>query len=332
MAKQKYKKYTNEKLSEAVDLIKRGILTNTQASKRFDIPRKTLGDYLKGKSTLGKKGGQKPYLTPSQDSSLANYVRTATSLARSRVAVSSQNVIDDYFTLLNTTIDKLGLTDKPAQIWNADEAGFGKETEQIKQKIIATTGTKNPYRQQMTDYDHITVSACASAAGPFIPNMLIYTKSLPSGRYASEMPSNWIFSSSENGYITRSLFEDWFSRIDVPTLERNENELKRKAEEQIEKEDGIKRRKEEREAKRLKKVENDKTKRLKSANRKKKLSKTNQSKVIIVPETVNPNTTTIMADVHAVRILQSNQIDVEVMAENQTEIESEELNIELCRP
>ncbi|CAG2219939.1 unnamed protein product [Mytilus edulis] len=110
------------------------------------------------------------------------------------------------------------------------------------------------------------------------------------------------------------------------------NELKRKAEEQIEKEDGIKRRKEEREAKRLKKVENDKTKRLKSANRKKKLSKTNQSKVIDVPETVNPNTTTIMADVHAVLILESDQNDVEVMAENQTEIESEELNIELCRP
>ncbi|CAC5426583.1 unnamed protein product [Mytilus coruscus] len=144
--------------------------------------------------------------------------KTATSLARSRVAVSSQQVIDDYFTLLNTTIEKLGLTDKPAQIWNDDKAGFGKETEQIKQKIIATTGTKNPYRQQMTDYDHITVLACASAAGTFMPNMLIYTKSLPSGRYASEMPSNWIFSTSENGYITRGLFEDWFSRTYLPNI------------------------------------------------------------------------------------------------------------------
>ncbi|XP_071145323.1 uncharacterized protein [Mytilus edulis] len=32
------------------------------------------------------------------------------------------------------------------------------------------------------------------------------------------MPSNWIFSSSENGYITRSLFEDWSSRIYVPNI------------------------------------------------------------------------------------------------------------------
>ncbi|CAC5395166.1 unnamed protein product [Mytilus coruscus] len=146
MARQKYKKYTHEQLCEAVDQIKRGILTNTRASKRFDIPRKTLDDYLKGKRTIGKKSGQKPYLTQSQDSSLANYVkytcergfgltrkvlhivafsivqrtgsssksspskkwcqrfmkrhnlsfRTATSLARSRVAVSSQQVIDNY--------------------------------------------------------------------------------------------------------------------------------------------------------------------------------------------------------------------------------------------
>ncbi|CAC5381218.1 unnamed protein product [Mytilus coruscus] len=218
MARQKYKKYTHEQLCEAVDQIKRGILTNTRASKRFDIPRKTLDDYLKGKSIIGKKSGQKPYLTQSQDSSLVNYVKTATSLARSRVAVSSQQVIDNYFTLLNTTIEKLGLTDKPAQIWNADEAGFGKETEQIKQKIIATTGTKKPYRQQMTDYDHITVLACASAAGTFMPNMLIYTKALPSGRYASEMPSNWIFSTSENGYITRGYLKIGFQEYIYLTL------------------------------------------------------------------------------------------------------------------
>ncbi|CAC5415213.1 unnamed protein product [Mytilus coruscus] len=133
-------------------------------------------------------------------------LRTPNSLQRSRVAVSSQETIDEYFKLLDSTINKLDLQDKPSQIWNADEAGFGKETDQIKQKIISPTGTKNLYRQQMTDYEHITLLACASAAGGLMPNMLIFTKSLPCGRYASEMPKDWFYATAENGYITRDLF------------------------------------------------------------------------------------------------------------------------------
>ncbi|CAG2227287.1 unnamed protein product [Mytilus edulis] len=58
---------------------------------------------------------------------------------RSRVAVSSQETIDDYFKLLESTINKLNLQDKPSQVWNADEARFGKETDQTKQKIISPT-------------------------------------------------------------------------------------------------------------------------------------------------------------------------------------------------
>ncbi|XP_063448186.1 tigger transposable element-derived protein 6-like [Mytilus trossulus] len=143
---------------------------------------------------------------------------TPNSLQRSRVAVSSQETIDDYFKLLDSTINKLNLQDKPSQIWNADEAGFGKETDQIKQKIISPTGTKNPYRQQMTDYEHITLLACASAAGGFMPNMLIFTKSLPSGRYASEMPKDWLYATAENGYITRDLFENWFEKVFIPSI------------------------------------------------------------------------------------------------------------------
>ncbi|CAC5411815.1 unnamed protein product [Mytilus coruscus] len=70
----------------------------------------------------------------------------------------------------------------------------------------------------MTDYEHITLLACASAAGGFMPNMLIFTKSLPCGRYASEMPKDWLYATAENGYITRDLFENWFEKVFIPSI------------------------------------------------------------------------------------------------------------------
>ncbi|CAC5365280.1 unnamed protein product [Mytilus coruscus] len=188
----KYKQYTEEQLVTAINKVKTGLISKSKASKLYKIPRKTLSDYILGKSIIGKKGGPKPYLTKSQDSSLANYVKymsesgfglTRKVLQTFALSVTQKSCpsvqkppskkwcqkffketqiilkdtqfpteisscciitrnIDEYFKLLHSTINKLDLQDKPSQIWNADEAGFGKETDQIKQKIISPTGTK----------------------------------------------------------------------------------------------------------------------------------------------------------------------------------------------
>ncbi|CAC5377335.1 unnamed protein product [Mytilus coruscus] len=191
------------------------------SERGFGLTRKVLQTFALSVTRKSCPSVQKPNSKKWCQKFLKKYklsLRTPNSLQRSRVAVSSQETIDEYFKLLDSTINKLDLQDKPSQIWNADEAGFGKETDQIKQKIISPTGTKNPYRQQMTDYEHITLLACASAAGGFMPNMLIFTKSLPCGRYASEMPKDWLYATAENGYITRDLFENWFEKVFIPSI------------------------------------------------------------------------------------------------------------------
>ena len=129
--------------------------------------------------------------------------------------MSSADVVDQYFKLVDEYVKKLGLEDRPSRIWNCDEVGFGKDTEKTKQKVIAPVGEKNPFRQQVIATDHITMLACANAEGKYIPNAIIYKNCLPNGRYADCIPENWIYSSTQSGYINRDIFTQWFTDVFV---------------------------------------------------------------------------------------------------------------------
>jgi hypothetical protein len=45
-------------------------------------------------------------------------------LDNSRARMSNWTVTNQYFNLLNKTVEDLGLKDKPTQIFNCDESGF----------------------------------------------------------------------------------------------------------------------------------------------------------------------------------------------------------------
>ena len=144
---------------------------------------------------------------------------------RPRVAMSSSDVIDDYFNLVGQHMTSVGLQHHPERIWNCDEVGFGKDTEKTKQKIIAPKGQKNPYRQQVIASEHITMLACANAKGKYIPNALIYKTCLPNGRYADSIPADWLYAATESGYINREIFERWFIDIFVPSINTSSTNL-----------------------------------------------------------------------------------------------------------
>ena len=52
---------------------------------------------------------------------------------------------------------------------------------------------------QMSTVDHITSMTCISACGKVLPNLLIYSKSLPTVTVNDNLPKSWLFASSENG-------------------------------------------------------------------------------------------------------------------------------------
>lgn len=50
-------------------------------------------------------------------------LRKADRLDRRRARMANQTVMDSYFTLLDSTLTKLGIKNKPERIYNCDESG-----------------------------------------------------------------------------------------------------------------------------------------------------------------------------------------------------------------
>ncbi len=136
-------------------------------------------------------------------------LRCPETLSYARAIASSRGVIDDYFDLLEETLVRNDLTNKPAQIFNCDESGFPLSPEAIG-KLIAVKGQKHFWVNSSTEKAQITVLACASASGYILPPMVIYDrKRLTQELTKNEVPGT-IYGLSDKGWINSDLFLQWF--------------------------------------------------------------------------------------------------------------------------
>ena len=128
---------------------------------------------------------------------------------RGRVANATQDIIDDYFDTLQTTLREHGLENKPQCIYNCDEAAvvLNKSSE----RVLIATKSKHCHSLSQGSGQHISVLCCISASGSHIPPLIIYTKSLPAGKsYVKFGPPNASYGYSESGFIDRRMYADWF--------------------------------------------------------------------------------------------------------------------------
>lgn len=112
-----------------------------------DSSRKTLVNLQKGPSDnwWARFKARHPELTS----------RTPDSLDRARVLSATPEAIDRFFSLFEGIITRSNLQEKPHQIWNCDETGFG-DKPQSKEKVLCQKGKRHVYRQQTTTREHIT--------------------------------------------------------------------------------------------------------------------------------------------------------------------------------
>ncbi|XP_060602883.1 uncharacterized protein LOC132755959 [Ruditapes philippinarum] len=144
--------------------------------------------------------------------------RKAENMDNARVSMSSTRMLDNFFPLLKSVLDKYNLKDKPERIFNCDETGFtGKEAP--RSKVIGPRGG-HLFRRKTSSGDHVTAHLCVSADGHFLPPLIIYKGSLPHQNYTDSVPSSWYFGHSENGYMDRELFTKWFFSVFVPNCGR----------------------------------------------------------------------------------------------------------------
>ena len=96
-------------------------------------------------------------------------LRTPSTLGRARYLATNKGMVDKYFDLLESTMAKHHLCDKPCQIFNMDESGFPLSPQPP--KLLCRRGIKNPSVFSSTDRSQITVVGCVSASGQALPPM-----------------------------------------------------------------------------------------------------------------------------------------------------------------
>ena len=126
-----------------------------------------------------------------------------------RDQMSNRTVFESYFDLLDETLTKHGLKDKPAQIYNCDESGIPLEYKLP--RIVAAKGTKKVRQCTSGTKTQITILACANAAGQTIPPMVVFSgKHFNSALVKGEVPAT-LYGMSPSGWMDQELFREWFS-------------------------------------------------------------------------------------------------------------------------
>ena len=137
-------------------------------------------------------------------------LRAPVPLSQARSRATDVEVIDNYFDLLEATLQEYDLLGKPGQIFNLDESGFPLNPKPP--KGVFDKGTKNPFAYCTGDKAQITVLACVNAIGNGLPPMVIFDRqTFPIELATGEIPGT-IYGFSHSGWIDQDLFDKWFDK------------------------------------------------------------------------------------------------------------------------
>ncbi len=135
-------------------------------------------------------------------------LRSAEKLSYARFVATDPVILNNYFDLLQHTLDEYNLFDSPSQIWNCDETGL--PFDHKPPSVIVEKGQKHARTITTGNKKQITVLCCSSAVGSCIPPLIILRrKALNSGLVEGDVPGS-MYGLSNRGWIDSELFENWF--------------------------------------------------------------------------------------------------------------------------
>ena len=134
-------------------------------------------------------------------------------------AASDPEVIYSMYDLLEQEIKRLGLEDRPECIWNADETNLG--IDPVQTKVIAPRGEKASRITATSGRELYTVMGAANAVGDYLPPLIVFKGSyhMAAWKAPNSIPGTQI-AVSPKGWMTTSLFEEWFSRFCKRVVQR----------------------------------------------------------------------------------------------------------------
>lgn len=128
-----------------------------------------------------------------------------------------RDVINNYFDDLQDTISRMGLQDKPSQIWNCDETGL--QFCPNASKFLAPKGVKSLIARCSPSKDSITTLVCVNAAGSAMPPMCVVKGKTNRSVHSfaiQDSPEGTIWAFQENGWMNDEIGVQWFKEVFLP--------------------------------------------------------------------------------------------------------------------
>ncbi|XP_018370138.1 PREDICTED: uncharacterized protein LOC108765788 [Trachymyrmex cornetzi] len=120
-------------------------------------------------------------------------------------------VVANFFKLLEETITNNEIT--PDRIYNCDKTGFTVNPK-TQSKIIAKKGRRQVGAITSAERGQtVTAEICFSAAGVFVPPMLIFSRVRMQNEFEIGLPPSALAVSHESGWMTKELFVVWFKKF-----------------------------------------------------------------------------------------------------------------------
>lgn len=257
--------YSKEKMNEAIQACRDGLMSVRAAAKHFEVPKSTLQDRVQGAHS--EVHGRPPVLTPDEEAYLVEMInqcsewgfpltqldlqmfvktyldkkgattifkenlpthrfvatflgrhpelrlRKTNLIKRSRASVSVAD-IEEFF----KNYEKCAAGIPPENIFNYDESNL--RDDPGSKKCIFKKGTKYCEKVMNSSKQAISVMFSGSAAGEFLPPMVVYKAANVYESWRERGPKGAVYSCSKSGWFDAFQFEKWFFEVALPKLKR----------------------------------------------------------------------------------------------------------------
>ena len=136
-------------------------------------------------------------------------LRKTESVERGRVSNATEEIVDDYFAVLEETIKANNLDQRSHLIYNCDEAAV--YLNKSSQKVVFPRNSKHCHSLAQGTSEHISVLCCVNATGAAVPPLIVFAKGFPSLRgFQNDGCTNATYSTSDSGFVNRDIYASWF--------------------------------------------------------------------------------------------------------------------------
>ncbi|KAJ4426296.1 hypothetical protein ANN_27109 [Periplaneta americana] len=238
--KRKLKSWNEEAMIRAVTAIRNKEMGFNKAEKLFKVPKTSLRRYVKMdkpvEETICTKLGRKPVFFLAKRNGITNRfselrgsagkdwlygflrrhkdrisILSATGTSLSRTKGFNKASVGAFFDILEAEFAKYNF--EPSRVFNVDETGLSVVQSKIP-KVVALKGKRQIGAITSAERGSlVTVVACMSAGGTYVPPMMIFPRKNFSGLLAKGGPPGTVFTCQPSGWINTTVFSEWFDHF-----------------------------------------------------------------------------------------------------------------------